>query len=181
MANDEQVVVKCDNCGAKLKTQKKNIGRRARCPKCGSVIKLDKGKGGVPTASVETAVESSDIEGQEDALLHITRQNDVMIVNFSTSRILDHSNVQQLGDEIDALVENHNIQKIVVNFEKIHYMSSAVMGKLVSLYKTLDAAGGELRLCNISDSIYEIFEIMRFDELFDICDTEDDAVIELMD
>jgi anti-anti-sigma regulatory factor len=35
-------------------------------------------------------------------------------------------------------------------------------------------------LCNIEESIYEIFKIMRFDKMFGISENEDDAVVALM-
>jgi anti-anti-sigma factor len=173
--------VKCENCGKKLKTEERYIGRKGRCPKCGSIIQLYRDSEGQATGSIEKVVNSRSVEGAENALLEISQQDDVAVVSFRTSRILDQSNVQQLGDELDELISKHKFKKIVLNFNRIHYMSSAVMGKLVGLQKKVQAQNGDLRLCNISDSIYEIFEIMRFDELFDICETEDDAVIELME
>ena len=140
---------------------------------------LDVGEG-IAKGVVEKVVTRVELDTGGSSMLTITTHNDVGVVSFRTSRILDQSNVQQLGDELETLVKKHRLQKVVINFENIHYMSSAVMGKLVSLFKQLNAEGGDLRLCRISDSIYEIFKIMRFDKLFKICDTEDDAVIELM-
>lgn len=177
----KEIVVPCGNCGKKLKTDQQYIGRQGRCPKCGSIIRLYRDESGEPQGKVEQVVDSREVEAGEDALLDITVQNDVAVVTFRTSRILDQTNVQQLGDELDSLVSDHEFEKIVLNFQNIHYMSSAVMGKLVGLQKSIQSEGGELRLCNISPSIYEIFEIMRFDDLFEICDTEDDAVIDLME
>jgi len=119
------------------------------------------------------------VETRKDALLRIQKQGDVAIVSFITSRILDQSNVQQLGEEFDALVDEYHLGKIVLNFENVSYMSSAVMGKLVALLKKVKSAGGQLRLCNIEESIYEIFEIMRFDRMFDISPSLDEAVADL--
>lgn len=177
----EQIIVSCENCGKKLKTDKQFIGRKGRCPSCGSIIRLYRDEGGGATGKVDSVIKSRKIAGEKGSLLEVTMQNDVAVVNFRTSRILDQSNVQQLGDELNDLLSNTEIKKVVLNFKNVHYMSSAVMGKLVSLQKTLDGRNGELRLCHISDSIREIFEIMRFDDLFEICETEDDAVIELME
>lgn len=177
----EQIIVSCDNCGKKLKTDKQFIGRKGRCPHCDSIIRLYRDEEGTTAGEVDSVIQSRKIEGDRGSLLDITMQNDVAVVTFRTSRILDQSNVQQLGDEFTSLVSDSDLKKIVLNFRNIHYMSSAVMGKLVSLQKQLDDRNGELRLCHISDSIREIFEIMRFDNLFQIHETEDDAVIDLME
>jgi len=175
----DQIVIKCGKCGHKLVTDSQYIGKKGRCPKCGATIRLQRvGEGKAGSGEQEVVVE--EIETRKDALLRIKKQNDVAVVSFATSRILDQSNVQQLGEEFDALVAEFKLGKIVVNFAGVTYMSSAVMGKLVGLLKRSKAAGGKLILCAIEESIFEIFEIMRFDKMFEIRKTEDEAVIELM-
>jgi anti-sigma B factor antagonist len=175
------IVVKCRKCGHKLRTGSEFVGKKGVCPNCGAVIRVQRTGQDRLDGTEEQVVALDDIETGPDALLRVQKQNDVAVVNFATSRILDQSNVQQLGEELDALVNAYKLRKIVLNFANVNYMSSAVMGKLVSLNKKVDGAGGELVLCNIEDSIYEIFKIMRFDKMFDIYKSEDDAVIALMD
>jgi len=176
----DEIVIKCNTCGKKLKTESKYVGHRARCPGCGSVLRISKQRDGGAEGVVEQVVQLDELPGRKDALLRVTRQNDVGVVGFRTSRILDQSNVQQLGEELDELLDKHRLSKIVINFHNVHYMSSAVMGKLVGLLKKIKGAGGQLKLSNIPPNIYEIFEIMRFNKLFDICETEDEAVIQIM-
>jgi len=176
----DEIVLKCSTCGKKLKTDTKYIGHRARCPGCGSVIRISKQEDGGTDGVVEQVVQLDELPTRKDGLLKVTKQNNIAVVSFRTSRILDQSNVQQLGEELDEVVDKHKLTKIVINFHNIHYMSSAVMGKLVSLHKKVKGAGGQLKLCNILPNIYEIFEIMRFNKLFDICESEDEAVIAMM-
>jgi len=172
----EQIVIKCQACGNKLVTESQYIGRKGRCPKCGAVIRLQRGSAGRLDGTEQQVVAVDEVETRKDALLRVRKQDDVAVVSFATSRILDQSNVQQLGEELNGLVDELKLQKVVLNFTGVTYMSSAVMGKLVSLLKKVQAAGGQLRLCGIEDSIYEIFEIMRFDKMFKILATEDEAI-----
>ena len=175
----DKIVIRCDSCGHKLVTESKFIGKKGRCPKCGATIRLQRSGDGAASGGDQKVV-VDELETRKDALLRVKKQNDVAVVGFATSRILDQSNVQQLGEEFDALVDEFKLAKIVVNFSGVTYMSSAVMGKLVGLLKKSKAAGGKLILCAIEESIFEIFEIMRFDKMFEIRKTEDEAVIELM-
>jgi anti-sigma B factor antagonist len=175
----DEIVIQCKECGRKLVMSKDNVGKKGRCPGCGAVIRVQS-QDGRADGTEKQVVAVDQIETRKDALLRIEKQNDVAVVSFVTSRILDQSNVQQLGEEFDALVDDYKLPKIVVNFEGVTYMSSAVMGKLVGLLKKSQGAGSSLALCNIEDSIYEIFEIMRFDKMFKIYKAEDEAVIALM-
>jgi anti-sigma B factor antagonist len=175
-----EIVVRCQQCGHKLKADSQYVGKKGRCPKCGAVIRLQRAGEGKLDGTEQQVVAVDEMETRKDALLRVQKQNDVAVVSFVTSRILDQSNVQQLGEEFDALVDDYQLGKIVLNFQNVSYMSSAVMGKLVGLLKKTKSAAGRLVLCNIEEGIYEIFEIMRFDKMFDIRATEDEAVIELM-
>jgi anti-sigma B factor antagonist len=174
-----EIVITCQQCGHKLVADAENLGRKGRCPKCNAVIRLQRGGEKQADGSEDQVVALADIQTRKDALLRIQKQDQVAIVSFVTSRILDQSNVQQLGEEFDALIDEFHLDKIILNFENVSYMSSAVMGKLVALLKKVKGAGGRLKLCNIEASIYEIFEIMRFDKMFEISKSVDEAVGQL--
>jgi len=171
-----EIVIKCEKCGHKLVAAAENIGRKGRCPSCGAIIRLQRAGDSHRDGTEAQVVALDTIQTRKDALLRIQKQNDVAVVSFATSRILDQSNVQQLGEEFDSLVDQFHFNRIVVNFDNVSYMSSAVMGKLVSLLKKVKGAGGRLKLCNIEKGIYEIFEIMRFDKMFEIAGSEDEAI-----
>jgi anti-sigma B factor antagonist len=174
-----EIVIKCQQCGHKLVADAQFIGRKGRCPKCNAVIRLQRADDSRADGTEGQVVALENVQTRKDALLRIQKQDQVAIVSFVTSRILDQSNVQQLGEEFDSLVDQFHFDKVVLNFENVSYMSSAVMGKLVALLKKVKAAGGRLKLCNIEEGIYEIFEIMRFDKMFEISPSADEAVVEL--
>jgi anti-sigma B factor antagonist len=174
-----EIVIKCQQCGHKLVADAQYVGRKGRCPRCNAVIRLQRSDDKRTDGTEGQVVALETIQTRKDALLRVQKQDDIAIVGFITSRILDQSNVQQLGEEFDSLVDQFHLGKIVLNFENVSYMSSAVMGKLVALLKKAKGAGGRLVLCNIESSIYEIFEIMRFDKMFEITPGVDEAVVKL--
>ena len=110
------------------------------------------------------------------ALIVAARIGDVGVVNFLTSQVLDEMNVQQLGNELNNLVEKEYMVKLVINFSKIKFLSSAVLGKLISLNKKVSAQKGRLAFCNINADIMQVFKITRLDKLISIYDDEDEAV-----
>lgn len=173
------IVVKCKSCGKALKTSEEFLGRKGKCPGCGAPIRITEEDTEKAVAEEKQEAKVGKLETRENALIEIEMQDQVALVRFTTSRILDQSNVQQLGEEFDELLDKHKLPKIVINFDKVEYMSSAVMGKLVSLQKKVKAGKGKLILTNIARDIYEIFEIMRFDKLFKIRDTAEDALGDL--
>ncbi len=108
--------------------------------------------------------------------LDINEVGDVTVVRFRDHKIVEDINIQQLGQELFQLVEADNRQKIVLNFSAVDFLSSAALGKLITLDKKMKAHGGELKLSNIRPEIYEVFAITKLNRLFDIKDDEADAL-----
>ncbi len=117
-----------------------------------------------------------DTERRKSSLIMASRIGDVSVVTFLTSQILDEMNVQQLGKELANLVEKEHMVKMVIDFSKIKFLSSAVLGKLISLNKKIAAEKGKLAFCNINADIMQVFEITRLNKLIPIYDDEDAAV-----
>lgn len=113
---------------------------------------------------------------KKGSLIMTSQIGDVGVVNFLTSQVLDELNVQQLGQELNDLVDKDYMIKMVINFSKIKFLSSAVLGKLISLNKKVAAQKGRLAFCNINADIMQVFKITRLDKLIPIYDDEDDAV-----
>jgi len=74
------------------------------------------------------------------------------------------------------MVDADDRKKIVLDFSNVEYLSSAALGKLITLDKKVKSAKGKLRLCNIRPDIYEVFAITRLNKLFDIRETQDQAL-----
>lgn len=101
---------------------------------------------------------------------------DVSIVNFVDRKILDEANIQELGRELFHLVDEEQRKKLLLNFSNVEFLSSAALGKLITLDKKVKKVGGQLKLSNIRPEIYEVFAITRLNRLFDIKDDEADAL-----
>jgi len=112
----------------------------------------------------------------KQSLIMVENQGEIGVVRFMTSQVLDEMNVQQLGQELVDLVEKQYVVKMVINFEKIKFLSSAVLGKLIMLNKKVAAQKGRLGFCCINDNIMQVFKITRLDKLIPIFGTEEEAV-----
>jgi anti-sigma B factor antagonist len=108
--------------------------------------------------------------------LDIEEVGDVTVARFVDKKILDENNIQIIGNQLFGLVEEDGRKKIVLDFTNVEYLSSAALGKLITMDKKVKAASGKLRLCNIRKDIYEVFAITRLNKVFDIRNTQDEAV-----
>jgi anti-sigma B factor antagonist len=102
--------------------------------------------------------------------------NGVAVVRFVDRKIVDSGNIEQLGEELVALVTTDKKSNLLLNFEGVEFLSSAALNKLISLNNKAKQAGGKLRLCNLRAEIKEVFTITKLDRVFDIRKTEADAI-----
>jgi anti-anti-sigma factor len=66
--------------------------------------------------------------------------------------------------------------KILLNLEKLDYISSAGLRVLLAAAKQLKTTNGELRLCNLNEVILEVFAISGFDMILPISESESEAL-----
>lgn len=108
--------------------------------------------------------------------LQVNDVGEVCVVRFRDQKIIEDINIQEWGQELFQLVDAENRQKLLLNFSGVDFLSSAALGKLITLDKKAKARGGILKLCNIRPEIYEVFAITKLNRLFDIKDDESDAL-----
>lgn len=101
---------------------------------------------------------------------------DILILAFRDAKILDDAKIQQIGKELIEKAGACLSKKVVLNFEGVAFMSSAMIGKLVLLSKKCKQDDIKLKLCNISPNVAEVFQIMRLNKVFDIQKDEEKAV-----
>ncbi len=108
--------------------------------------------------------------------LEVSEVGDVTVVHFRDQRIIDDLAIQETGQELVQLVEEEGRKKLLLNFSAVGFMSSAALGKLITLNKKAKAKGGVVKMCNIRPDIHEVFAITRLDRLFDIKKDEGEAL-----
>ena len=171
-----QYSVLCPGCGAVLKGDRELFSAGGRCPKCKTVIK---GTESAPPKVETSAPGPCVINGHPvapNAILKIRMDDDVAVVNFSQARLLDHSNVEKVGEELDALLDTYNLKRIVLDFANVEYLSSRVLGKLTLMHRRADKAGARFVLCCIKSDVLEVFRIMKLHKLFTITLGEPEAI-----
>lgn len=104
--------------------------------------------------------------------LEISEVGGITVVRFSDGKILDASNIEELGIQLFSLVENDDRIKMLLNFQNVEFLSSAALNKLIILDKKMKGANGQLKLCSLRPEIHEVFVITRLNQLFEIADDE---------
>lgn len=108
--------------------------------------------------------------------IDVEEVNGVTIARFTDKKILDESNIQIIGNQLFQLIDDEHRKKLVLDFSNVEYLSSAALGKLLTLDKKVKAFQGALRLCTIRKDILEVFKITRLDKVFKIFESREKAL-----
>ena len=111
--------------------------------------------------------------GKKEILVEFREHSPITIGTIRTSSVLSAINVAEFGREVLQRVEKQPKLNLLLNFEHVDYLSSAVLTELLRINKAVQEQSGQLRLCAVAPSIREIFEITNLDKLFVL--TEDDV------
>lgn len=90
------------------------------------------------------------------------------IVTFTDEKILEERDIAEIQQSLMGIIEQSEKINLILDFTNVKFLSSAVLGLLIRVSKKIYEHGGQLRLCNISPRIYEIFKITRLTKIFDI-------------
>src|SRR4026209_1220102 len=104
--------------------------------------------------------------------LEVEDIGDIAVVNFVDKKILDEQNIQMIGDDLFRLVDELGRRKVLLNFGNVEFMSSAALGKLITLHRKLQAVQGKLVLCKIAKDILDVFKITKLDKILTIAPDE---------
>lgn len=85
---------------------------------------------------------------------------------------LDVSVSNEVEEELARLIDQENNNHIILNMDKVEYMSSSGFRACIATLRKLNAKNGTLKLCNIRPSVKRIFDVIELTSLFDIYDNE---------
>ena len=110
------------------------------------------------------------------ANLRSEEKGETLVVYFNDAKILDEAKIQQIGNELMEKVGEAPNAKLLLNFSNVTFMSSAMIGKVILLNKKCKGAKVNLKLCEISDNVMEVFKLMRLNKILDIQKSEEKAL-----
>ena len=107
------------------------------------------------------------MESNEPKLI-VENGTDVTIVTIEEENILEEPQIRRLERALLPVIRRNQEKRLILNFEKVKFMSSSFLGLLVKVHKRVLELEGHLQLCNLDPKIYKVFEITQLTKVFDI-------------
>jgi anti-sigma B factor antagonist len=101
--------------------------------------------------------------------IHARNENDVTVVTLQGE--MDTLSSPGAETFLNGLRAN-GAKKILLNFKKLSFVSSAGLRVLLAAAKQLKVAGGGLRVCSLNPEVKEVFDITGFSTLLPVSEDE---------
>ncbi|KAA0211938.1 MAG: STAS domain-containing protein [Ignavibacteriaceae bacterium] len=88
---------------------------------------------------------------------------------------LDAHTSVELEKAFEELKKESNF-KVIVNFSRLTYISSAGLGVFMAFIEDMRSNKGDIKLSEMSEKIYNIFDMLGFPVLFEIYKDQDTAL-----
>lgn len=100
----------------------------------------------------------------------------VVVVGIGSASILEAQTIESLGRQLYELVDDQARRQILLDFSHVRFLSSSMLGVLVSLQKKAQAIKGQVVICSLRPNLRESFKITRLDKLFKFYEDEESAL-----
>ena len=109
--------------------------------------------------------------------LVISQIQDVTIVDFRNTSILDGGAVEAIAGQLYALVDEQARRKILLDFSAVRFLSSRLVGALLALHKKAQAIKGRFILCGLRPELHKVFKIMKLEKILEFADSEETGLM----
>ena len=100
--------------------------------------------------------------------------NNVVVI-YPKGRLIGGSETDELQTAIHQQAESGNV-KLILNLKDVSYLNSTAIGVIMAGFTNYQKRGGKMKLCNLSDSIENIFVITKLTLVFEVFNNELEAV-----
>jgi anti-anti-sigma factor len=107
--------------------------------------------------------------------LNIQEEEKENIVILRAAGRLDATSSPVLEKKVNEIAQT-NRKKILIDFAKIEYLSSAGLRLMLSATKKMKAQGGCLAFSGMNDEVMEIVKMAGFERILNIYSSEKDAL-----
>jgi anti-sigma B factor antagonist len=103
---------------------------------------------------------------EHTSVMEIRTQDGVVVVQFNTATIDASEGFEKIAQELRQVVSEHKPPKMVVDFGRVVFFSSHMLGLLVDVWRRLKDCGGLLVISGINPTLNRVFRITNLDKVF---------------
>jgi len=107
--------------------------------------------------------------------IRVTRFDRLHVIEFAEKDIVAPHTIEAVQDELMGLAETIDPPRFVLSFRNVNHIASSMLGTLINVHRACENGRGQLRLCDLSKDLIQVFKITKLHKLMHIDKTLKDA------
>ena len=103
------------------------------------------------------------------SFLALEHRDDVVVVRVTVPTLTEDINLEQLGHELYALIEQYGCRKIIVNLCDVRYLTSAGLGKMITLHRKAHRQQSHVVFCAVQETVFDVLQAAKLHTYFRLC------------
>jgi anti-anti-sigma factor len=108
-------------------------------------------------------------------MLKITSKHQGNFLVIALTGRIDASNSKILDEQCTELI-NEGESRLIFDLSGVNYISSAALRVFLLVAKQLSKVNGSIKICGLSSTLRDVFDISGFSKLFEITETVEEAL-----
>jgi anti-anti-sigma factor len=102
-------------------------------------------------------------------------KNNVMTIVLEDEN-LDAKDAADFKSKVKELIESSSVHNILLDMHKLHFIDSSGLGSFLSILRTVNNQGGDLKMTGMTKPIRAVFELVNMHKIFEIYNTSEEAL-----
>jgi anti-sigma B factor antagonist len=99
------------------------------------------------------------------------------VIEFLTPSLMDPIVLENTAQALYKIIDEEDKRKIIMDFEKVRYLSSQAIGIVLAMHKKLNSLkNSRLILCSVGPKLMELIKLTRLDRLLTIKASQKEAI-----
>lgn len=92
---------------------------------------------------------------------------------------LDHHSAETVRSKMEEAIAKGMATHVILSLKELNFMDSSGLGVILGRYKQITAKGGKMVVCDVSPTVYRLFEMSGLFKILAFQETERQAVSSL--
>ena len=119
----------------------------------------------------------STVNSNNSNLFTVQKIEKYTVIEFKTPSLMNPSELEQIATDLYRLVDEEDRRYLLLDFEKVKYLSSQAIGIVLTLHKKLSQLKKtSLVLCGVGPPLMQLLKITRLDRVLKIKESQKEGV-----
>ena len=109
------------------------------------------------------------------ANFEVARQDNAEVSVLQLTGYLDAHTAPEFEGALKKLMQESRF-KIVVNLDRLQYISSAGLGVFMGFIAEIRQNSGDIKISQVSQRVYKVFDLLGFPSLYEFYESADEAI-----